>query len=67
MVLDAKALTWAAQNNIDTAKLKAAKIPIYGKWYFPEIPADVASGEPRNRRAPDLFRTHDGRRSDLRA
>jgi hypothetical protein len=42
MVLDAKALTWAAQNNIDTAKLKAAKIPIYGKWYFPEIPADVA-------------------------
>jgi hypothetical protein len=42
MVLDAKALTWAAQNNIDTAKLKAAKIPIYGKWYFPEIPPDVA-------------------------
>jgi len=42
MVLDAKALTWAAKNNIDTAKLKAAKVPIYGKWYFPEIPADVA-------------------------
>jgi hypothetical protein len=42
MVLDAKALTWAAQNNIDTAKLKAAKVPIYGKWYFPEIPAGVA-------------------------
>src|SRR5215207_2632709 len=42
MVLDAKALTWAASNNIDTAKLKAAKIPIYGKWYFPEIPAEVA-------------------------
>ena len=41
MVLDAKALTWAAKNNIDTAKLKAAKVPIYGKWYFPEIPADV--------------------------
>ena len=41
MVLDAKALTWASQNNIDTAKLKAAKVPIYGKWYFPEIPADV--------------------------
>jgi hypothetical protein len=41
MVLDAKALTWAAQNNIDTAKLKAAKVPIYGKWYFPEIPAGV--------------------------
>jgi hypothetical protein len=42
MVLDAKALTWAARNNIDTAKLKAAKVPIYGKWYFPEIPANVA-------------------------
>jgi len=41
MVLDAKALTWAAKNNIDTAKLKGAKVPIYGKWYFPEIPADV--------------------------
>jgi|SRR5579864_102099 len=42
MVLDAKALTWAAKNEIDTAKLKKAKIPIYGKWYFPEIPAHVA-------------------------
>lgn len=42
MVLDAKALTWAAQHDIDTAKLKRAKVPIYGKWYFPEIPADVA-------------------------
>jgi hypothetical protein len=41
MVLDAKALTWAAQNNIETAKLKAAKVPIYGKWYFPEIPPGV--------------------------
>jgi hypothetical protein len=41
MVLDAKALSWAAKNNIDTAKLKAAKIPIYGKWYFPEIPEGV--------------------------
>jgi hypothetical protein len=41
MVLDAKALTWAASNNLDTAKLKAAKIPIYGKWYFPEIPPNV--------------------------
>ena len=41
MVLDAKALTWAAKNNIDTAKLKAARVPIYGKWYFPEIPAEV--------------------------
>src|SRR4030088_788437 len=42
MVLDAKALTWAAKNDIDTAKLKKAKIPIYGKWYFPEIPPGVA-------------------------
>ena len=41
MVLDAKALTWAAKHDIDTAKLKRAKVPIYGKWYFPEIPADV--------------------------
>src|SRR3954451_622894 len=41
MVLDAKALTWAAQNGIDTAKLKSAKVPIYGKWYYPEIPAGV--------------------------
>ncbi len=41
MVLDAKALSWAAQHGIDTAKLKAAKVPIYGKWYFPEIPAGV--------------------------
>lgn len=41
MVLDAKALTWAARNNIDTAKLKAAKVPIFGKWYFPEIPAGI--------------------------
>jgi hypothetical protein len=42
MVLDAKALTWAAKNDIDTAKLKKARVPIYGKWYFPEIPAHVA-------------------------
>jgi hypothetical protein len=41
MVLDAKALTWAAQHDIDTAKLKKAKVPIFGKWYFPEIPPDV--------------------------
>ena len=51
MVLDAKALTWAAKNDIDTAKLKKAKVPIYGKWYFPEIPPHVAlvnleTGEP---------------------
>jgi hypothetical protein len=42
MVLDAKALTWAAKNDIDTPKLKKARVPIYGKWYFPEIPPNVA-------------------------
>jgi hypothetical protein len=41
MVLDAKALTWAAKNDLDTPKLKKARVPIYGKWYFPEIPAGV--------------------------
>src|ERR687885_1929187 len=41
MVLDAKAMTWASQNGIDTPTLKKLKIPIYGKWYFPEIPAGV--------------------------
>src|SRR5438552_16268456 len=41
MVLDAKALTWAGKHNIDTAGLKKAKVPIYGKWYFPEIPPGI--------------------------
>lgn len=41
MVLDAKAMGWAATSGIDTAKLKAAKVPIYGKWYFPTIPGGV--------------------------
>jgi hypothetical protein len=41
VVLDVRALDWAAQNGIDTAKLKAAKVPIYGKWYFPDLPANV--------------------------
>src|SRR6266851_383138 len=41
MVLDAKALTWAAKNDIDTPKLKKARVAIYGKWYFPEIPAGI--------------------------
>ena len=41
MVLDAKALTWAAKNDIDTPKLKKAKVPIFGKWYFPDLPANV--------------------------
>lgn len=52
MVLDVKAMTWAAQNGIDTPQLKAAKVPLYGKWYFPELPARVplinlATGERR--------------------
>jgi hypothetical protein len=42
MVLDVKALSWAARNEIDTAKLKTARVPMYGKWYFPEIPENVA-------------------------
>lgn len=50
MVLDVKAMGWAAQNGIDTAKLKAARVPIYGKWYYPELPAktrlvNLESGE----------------------
>jgi hypothetical protein len=41
VVLDVKAMEWASENGIDTATLKKAKIPIYGKWYFPELPGDV--------------------------
>jgi cytochrome c oxidase subunit IV len=41
MVLDSKAMGWASDQKLDTAALKKAKIPIYGKWYFPELPADV--------------------------
>lgn len=41
MVLDAKAMGWAGRQGIDTAKLKAANVPVYGKWYHPEIPANV--------------------------
>ena len=42
MVLDVKYMEWAAAQGLDTAKLKAAKVPIFGKWYFPELPAGVA-------------------------
>jgi hypothetical protein len=42
VVLDVKFMQWAAGQGLDTAKLKAAKVPIFGKWYFPEIPAGVA-------------------------
>jgi hypothetical protein len=41
MVLDIKVMTWAGRNGLETAKLKAAKVPIYGKWYFPEVPANL--------------------------
>jgi hypothetical protein len=41
MVLDANVMSWAKATDIDTKKLKAAKVPIYGKWYFPELPTNV--------------------------
>jgi len=41
MVLDSKAMAWASEQALDTAALKKAKIPIYGKWYFPDLPAGV--------------------------
>jgi hypothetical protein len=42
VVLDAKFMDWAAGQQLDTATLKAAKVPIFGKWYFPHIPPGVA-------------------------
>ena len=41
MVLDVKFMEWAASRSLDTAKLKAAKVRIFGKWYFPHIPPGV--------------------------
>ena len=41
MVLDVKAMDWAGRHGIDTAKLKKARVPVYGKWYYPELPAGV--------------------------
>ena len=41
MVLNVKAMEWASSQGLDTAKLKAAKVRIFGKWYFPDIPAGV--------------------------
>jgi len=41
MVLDVKVMEWATQHGLDTAALKKAKIPIYGKWYFPDLPANT--------------------------
>lgn len=40
MVLNVKAMEWAAGLGLDTAKLKAAKVKIFGKWYYPDIPAN---------------------------
>lgn len=41
MVLDVKVMGWAGSHGIDTARLKAARVPVYGKWYYPEIPPDA--------------------------
>jgi len=40
MVLDSRAMDWAGRQGLDSASLKRAKVPIYGKWYFPDLPAD---------------------------
>src|SRR4051794_38205346 len=40
MVLDPKQMTWAGQQGLDAAALKRAKVPLYGKWYFPDLPAN---------------------------
>lgn len=40
MVLDSKQMDWASREGLDTASLKRAKVPIFGKWYFPDLPAN---------------------------
>jgi hypothetical protein len=40
MVLNAKAMEWAGNFGLDSAKLKFGKVKIFGKWYFPDIPAN---------------------------
>jgi cytochrome c oxidase subunit 4 len=40
MVLDSKQMDWAGREGLDTAALKRAKVPIFGKWYFPDLPAN---------------------------
>jgi len=40
MVLDSRAMDWAGRQGLDSATLKRAKVPIYGKWYFPDLPAN---------------------------
>lgn len=41
MVLDSKHMDWASREGLDTAALKRAKVPIFGKWYFPDLPDNV--------------------------
>lgn len=41
MVLDSKQMDWASREGLDTPALKKAKVPIFGKWYFPDLPANV--------------------------
>jgi cytochrome c oxidase subunit 4 len=41
MVLDSKQMEWASRQGLETAALKKAKVPIFGKWYFPDLPANV--------------------------
>jgi cytochrome c oxidase subunit 4 len=41
MVLDSKVMEWASRQALDTATLKKAKVPIFGKWYFPDLPANT--------------------------
>ena len=41
MVLDSKHMEWASRQGLETAALKKAKVPIFGKWYFPDLPANV--------------------------
>jgi hypothetical protein len=48
VVLDVKFMEWAATQGLDTAKLKAVKMPIFGKWYFPELPVGVPLVNLRN-------------------
>ena len=33
-------MDWAGREGLDTAALKRAKVPIFGKWYFPDLPAN---------------------------
>ena len=59
MVVDVKFMEWAATQALDTLKLRAAKVPVYGKWYHPVIPAglpvvNLKTGEARTFPKPML-------------